>query len=334
MKIHTAYKILFHGILWGLSYYLLYKLFTIDYNTGKGDIIYTALFHIPLAVAVYFNLFLIRQLFEKDRFLSYFLAVIFLVVTATALYFLIFESLVPVWLTGYYFIAYYSAWQIVQFVGSYVVFSLLLHLSVGWFMLKDKELQLEKENHRVQLKNLKSQINPHFLFNSLNNIYALAGADPQVRAYLSRLSDALRYMIYDTDADLVPLKNEVEYLDNYFEIEKLRLTQAAEVNFRKEGKFDQHVIAPLLLIPLVENCFVHCNRQAPVIHLELCISNDQLHFNSFNNKPRMKNGERGGVGLDNVRKRLHLIYPDQHKIEVREDQDSYQISLSINLARE
>jgi two-component system, LytTR family, sensor kinase len=284
-------------------------------------------------VAVYFNLFLIRQLFQKGRFLSYLLAVVFLMVTATALYFFIFESLVPAWLTGYYFIAYYSAWQIVQFVSSYVVFSLLLHLSVGWFILKDKELQLEKENHQVQLKNLKAQINPHFLFNSLNNIYALAGADPQVRTYLSRLSDSLRYMIYDTEADLVPMKNEVEYLDNYFEIEKLRLAETTEVYFRKGGKFDQHVIAPLLLLPLLENCFVHCDRQSPVIHLELRISDDQLHFKSFNNKPRLPLGERGGVGLDNVRKRLNLIYPDRHKMEVREDQGSYHISLSINLAK-
>jgi sensor histidine kinase YesM len=327
-----AKKILFHLTLWSVSFFLLYKLFTVDYNTGIADYIYTALFHIPLVMAVYLSLPLIRILFLKKRYRLYLLLILPLAGFCVAFYFLIFRVLVPVFLAKYYFIAYYTPWQITQFVLAYLLLSLLFHLSVGWFYLKEKEYQLQKENHSVQLKNLKSQISPHFLFNSLNNIYALAGSEnTETRDYLTKLSEALRYMIYETDTPLVPLKNEVEYLVNYFALEKLRLEKGEEVSFHKSGNYQEYLIAPLLLLPLVENCFVHCNRKEPFIEINLSVSDNQLQFKTVNNKTRTPASVPGGVGLENVKRRLELIYGYRGRLEIRDGHDHFAVDLKIKL---
>lgn len=332
MRDRAPYKLLFHTILWALSFYLLFQLFTIDYSTGKADVIYTVLFHLPLIIAVYIHLFFIRVFFPKHRYVIYLTLTILLVIISSMFYFFIFETLVPYFLDGYFFIAYYNFWQIIQFIVAYIFLSLLLHLSVGWFILREQELQLQKENHQVQLKNLKSQINPHFLFNSLNNIYALSGPDnPQSRNYLNKLSDALRYMIYDTEADLVPLKSEAEYLENYFEIEKLRLPDTTRVQFTKSGMIDQFVIAPLLLLPLVENCFGHCDRRSPLIEINLKMIDETLHFTTLNNKSPTRLQDSGGVGLDNVEKRLKLIYPARYDLKIDDSSERFRIFLTINL---
>ncbi|MBK8502715.1 MAG: sensor histidine kinase [Saprospiraceae bacterium] len=333
MKTTPVKKISFHLTLWSVSFFLLYSLFTVDYNTGIADYIYTALFHLPLVLAVYLNLPLIQSLFLKKRYLLYLLLILPLVSFCVAFYFLIFQVLVPLLLAKYYFIAYYTPWQIAQFVIVYLFLSLLFHLSVSWFFLKEKEYQLQKENHLVQLKNLKSQISPHFLFNSLNNIYALAGPEnTEARNYLTKLSDALRYIIYDTNTPFVPLKNEVEYLVNYFALERLRLENGEEVSFQKSGKYQEFLIAPLLLLPLVENCFfVHCNRKEPFIEINLSVFDSELHFITHNNKTKILPSVSGGVGLENVKKRLEMIYGNRGRLEIKDEPENFTVDLKINL---
>ncbi|MCB0665700.1 MAG: sensor histidine kinase, partial [Saprospiraceae bacterium] len=297
--------------------------------------IYTLLFHIPLLIAVYINLQLVHTFFVKGRYILYLASISFLLFFCVSFYFFLFRTLVPLILKNYYFIAYYTPWQIAQFISAYILLSLLFHLSVGWFLLRDKEFQLQKENHLVQLKNLKEQINPHFLFNSLNNIYSLAGRENmEVRNYLTKLSDALRYMIYETDVELVPLKNEVEYLLNYFELEKLRLEKSNDVVFSCSGDLDQYLIAPLLLLPLVENCFRHCDPKAPNIKIDLSVQDDRLTFVSENSRPVDKDKKPGGVGLNNVKKRLALIYGTAGSLRINEQEDRYKLYLQINLQQE
>lgn len=328
-------KIIVHLVLWSISFLLLYKLFTSEYDSGIADIIYTALFHVPLLFAVYINLPLMRSLFVMRKYITYLLALILLTAFCVAVYFLLFQYLVPLLLKNYYFIAYYTPGQIAQFITAYSLLTILFYLSTGWFTLREKEYQLQKENHLVQLKNLKAQINPHFLFNSLNNIYALAGPDDgQVRTYLTKLSDALRYMIYDTDVELVPLKNEVEYLENYFDLERLRLGDGAQVSFAKTGKVDQYLIAPLLLLPIVENCFRHCDRRSPLIEILLSVKDDQLSLITKNNRERDPALAKGGVGLDNVSKRLQLIYGADAELKITDDGDFFSVILNINLRQE
>lgn len=322
-----------HVLLWAISFFLLYKLFTVDYDSGVADLIYTALFHLPLFLAVYGNLLLVRTFFSHRKYILYAFSCIILGFISVSFHFLLFKSLVPLFLKNYYFIAYYSFWQIAQFVSAYIFLSLLFHLSVEWFRLKEKEYILQRENHLVQLTNLKSQLNPHFLFNSLNNIYGLAGKDNvEVRDYLTRLSDALRYMIYDTDSEFVPLKSEVIYLGNYFELEKLRLGKSGDIIFTRSGPFDQYVIAPLLMLPLLENCFRHCDRKSPYIKVDLTIKDDRLILKTENNRTGGPAKPSGGVGLRNVRKRLELIYGDSGRLQILDQPLLFQLTLQINLS--
>ena len=319
-----------HLALWAISFLLLYKLFTIDYNTGFGDVVYTGLFHIPLIMVVYLHIYAIKSLFEPKKYWVYFSTTLALLLFGTCLYFTIFKFLVPSFKV-YYFIAYYTPREIAQFIAAYLVISFLLYLSFSWFRLKNKELQLERENHQVKLKNLKSQISPHFLFNSLNNIYgATSKEDKTTRSYLLHLSDSLRYLIYDTDVDFVPLHAEVEYLSNYVALEKLRFEDSKNIGLNIEGDIEKFVIAPLIFLPLVENCFVHCNRADPFIDISLSIKDHHLKFHSQNNLS-LHHSRQGGVGLNNVKKRLELIYGNGHESTHEVADNIFKLYLSINL---
>ncbi len=327
-------SILYHLTFWIISFILLYRLFTINYDNGWADVIYTLLFHLPLLVATYVNVYLVDRLLRRKLYGGYIAGALATLAVSVAFYFFIFEVLSDLLFPGYYFIAYYSAWEISQFVLVYIVISLLLKLSIDWFAVKEDQLSLQRENYTVKLRNLKAQINPHFLFNSLNNIYSLAdGKDTRTRAYLVKLADALRYMIYDTDEDFVPLPNEIEYLENYVALEKLRLEDPGAVRFEARGNADGLVIAPLLLLPLVENCFKHARRPDPAIHIMLTIGPSLLQLHTRNNLALVSPDEKGGHGLQNVRKRLAMIYPQQHQLHYRQEDGQFHAQLEINLDR-
>ena len=154
----------------------------------------------------------------------------------------------------------------------------LLKLAQDWFQIKDRELNLIKENHQAQLTSLKSQINPHFLFNSLNNIYAISGDNPDsVRKYIVKLSDALRYMIYETDEKVVPLQEEINYLKDYIALEQLRMNDPNSVQFSHPENTSE-LIAPLILLPIVENCFKHCDKQSPDIEISIELRDTNLQL--------------------------------------------------------
>jgi LytS/YehU family sensor histidine kinase len=209
----------------------------------------------------------------------------------------------------------------------------LLKLAQDWFQIKDRELNLIKENHQAQLSSLKSQINPHFLFNSLNNIYAISGDKPDaVRKYIVKLSDALRYMIYETDEKEVPLQEEINYLKDYIALEQLRMNDPNSVQFSHPENTSE-LIAPLILLPIVENCFKHCNKQSPDIEIsiELKETNLQLIASNAIVKTVKSDQNTGGLGLENLEKRLSLLYPDRHKLTVQVADYSYRTTLMIDL---
>jgi len=202
----------------------------------------------------------------------------------------------------------------------------------NWFALKEKQLALEKENHRVKLASLKAQINPHFLFNSLNNIYGVTASENKLsRAYILKLSDALRYMIYDTTEELVPLEKEVTYLENYIALEKLRMEEKAIINFQWEGDFSGYLIAPLILLPLVENCFKHYDKNNPVINIQLHFKQQLLVLQTTNNCIKEETGKTGGLGLGNLKNRLQLIYHNQYQLRSDIEEGIYKSYLEINL---
>jgi len=197
--------------------------------------------------------------------------------------------------------------------------------------------QLEKEKLIAQISSLKSQINPHFLFNTLNNIYATAiDTSPRTADMVDKLSEMMRYTMKETQNDFVPLEEEINYLNNFIELQKLRLESKIKFNYTTEGEFSGLQIAPMLLIPFVENAFKHGvnSEQDSNIRINIKATESELHFLVANNKVRIQSNikeNKSGLGIENTKHRLSLIYPSKHLLTIKETENDFNVSLHINL---
>lgn len=319
-------------LFWGCSYWVLLQAFSKEYEYDAANRVYTILFHIPLLVVVYGNWICFHRLLLSKRIALYCLAFIILAGLGVGLHFVLFEKLSDEVFPGYYFISYFSVRNIANFMLAYLGISLLLFFFRNWFTLKNRQLRLEKENTQARMDQLKAQINPHFLFNSLNNIYAKSRTpNGQVSDYILKLSDSLRYMIYDADSEFVPLEKEIQNLKAYFDLEKLRLDQIDHISFSGNGDFSGTPIAPLLFLPLVENLFKFVERENPVIELKISYDGKNLRYQSKNNitDEELPSGQ---LGERNVQQRLALIYPGKHSYTATKEQAWYHVDLNIQLA--
>ncbi len=198
---------------------------------------------------------------------------------------------------------------------------------------------LEKEKTENELKFLKSQINPHFLFNAINSIYVLIKKNPELAAStLAKFSDMLRYQLYECNFSEVPIAREIEYLNNYIELERLRKDGTLTIDYKVDLQRDSFLISPLLIIPFVENAFKHVSSftdRKNFIDVSLNYQDGLFSLlvrNSVDGeKPHQTKGVVGGIGQDNTKRRLSLIYPGRHKLIVEEDVDVYNISLTIQV---
>ncbi len=196
--------------------------------------------------------------------------------------------------------------------------------------------QTEKEKLSAQISSLKSQINPHFLFNTLNNIYATAiDKSPQTADMVERLSEMMRYTMKETQNDFVPLDEEINYINNFIELQKLRLESKIKFEYTIEGEFAGLQIAPMLLIPFVENAFKHGvnSEQNSSIRINIKANESELHFLVANNKVNTQSDsiEHNGLGIENTKHRLSLIYPSRHLLAIKETENDFTVSLHINL---
>lgn len=209
-------------------------------------------------------------------------------------------------------------------------------------LIEDRQHQLtvqqELENQRLEaeLKFLKTQVNPHFLFNTLNNIYSLAfTGSAQTAPMVMKLSEMMRYMIYDCTASLVPLEKEVQYLQNYIELQQIKTEKQQSIKFEIQGSPAGIMIVPLLLVPLFENAFKHGNLEEigkGWVSSCLRITPDTLEFalsNSIGANPATH--PAGGIGLNNIRTRLELRYPDHYQLKIIPTSDSFQVSLHLRI---
>jgi hypothetical protein len=212
-----------------------------------------------------------------------------------------------------------------------------IKIALEWFKAEKRREELEKEKLNAELGFLKSQVNPHFLFNSLNSIYALANrkADETQTAIL-QLSQMMRYMIYESNTSTVALEKELDYLQNYINLKKLRLTPHVQVNYIIEGDAAGLQIEPMLLIPFVENAFKHgiSYSEDCTIQIKISLMQRKLYLEVSNKVFRQQQEEVGGIGLENVQKRLALLYPDQqHTLHINQENNIYSVSLSVSLKK-
>jgi sensor histidine kinase YesM len=217
--------------------------------------------------------------------------------------------------------------------------ALMLKFGKHWYHHQHRSLQLQKENAHAQLQLLTAQVHPHFLFNTLNNIFSkIQTESPGGSKMIMSLSDMLRYILYEGKKPLVSLKQDLTMLSEYVTLEKIRYGNKLDVHILTPDKLDDIFIAPLLLLPFVENCFKHGASNMlknPWINLTVELKDTILVMKLMNGKmPLRDNGQnKPGIGINNVRKRLDLLYHDKYELHIRNDEEVFVVDLKVELVR-
>jgi sensor histidine kinase YesM len=239
------------------------------------------------------------------------------------------------------FQAYLLQHRVDFFVSTFFIgiASTIYSIMNDWLASQREKKELQSQTLQSELKFLKSQINPHFLFNTLNSLYALTlKKSDKAPEIVLKLSEMMRYMLYECNEREVPLSKEINYLKNYLELEKIRQGKKMDINFIMEGEVSNQKIAPLMFIPFVENSFKHgISNQltAGYVNIYLEIEKQEINITIENSKtasmPAPSGKKSGGIGLVNVRRRLDLLYPNLYELNIDEDPNTYTVKLCINL---
>jgi len=233
-----------------------------------------------------------------------------------------------------------------EWIGVYKMSSFLIYTTgtgmAAFFLRRNliiqrKNAEKEKLQREIELNYLKEQVNPHFLFNSLNSIYSLSRQrSPETPDLVMQLSELMRYQLESSKKNIVLLKEELEFVENYVLLEEKRLSDRCSIEFLIKGDVLQLRIAPMLLIPFVENAVKHgaqSTNEKSTIDISVAIKNTSLYFCVVNSKPSMVSiSSREGLGLENVRRRLNLLYPNSHRLEIEDKEKEYRVSLTVDLS--
>ncbi len=213
---------------------------------------------------------------------------------------------------------------------------LFITTPVRWMdeFYKRKALQERFQTHRLaaELKFLKTQVNPHFLFNTLNNLYSLAYTGSEKTApMILKLSEMMRYMLYESDAEQVPLDKEIQYIQNYIQLQQLKTEEEQQIIFEVLGETAGLQLPPMLFVPLVENAFKHGNlEENGWLKAKIEVEDKRLIFSIHNSfRPHQQKDPVGGIGLENVRKRLQLLFPEKHEFNVEEKDGVFGVRLIL-----
>ena len=231
------------------------------------------------------------------------------------------------------------AWgrQILFNYPTVVGFALAIKLLKSWYLKQKETAQVAREKINAELQLLKNQVHPHFLFNTLNNIYSFIINDsPTATEAIKKLSTLLRYIIYECNQPLVSMEKEIKMIQDYIDLEKIRYGESFNMSLQVRGSATNKTICPLLLIPFLENSFKHGASQMlthPWVNLEIIIGHEHLYFNLSNSKPSLTIDKTTtkGLGLNNVKKRLAILYPGMHSLNIDEDVMSFNVSLKVPL---
>lgn len=338
-KLFTS-KYLFHFLLWIFFIAAISADSIILFRFNKGLFIsYVFSKTLVQAVLVYLNiLFLFPQFFKKKKYLLYvFFVMLFTAVVGYCNMSLeLYSRNMKVALTPDRQLQLYLSqfWM----AARYVLYSFLLKISVDYYEQKETIKKIELEKTTAELNFLKAQVNPHFLFNTLNNLYALIleNSDKSGEAVL-KLADIMKYTLAESKEDKVLLQKEIQLLYNYTELERLRKPDAA-VSFTVSGKTDSSFITPLLLLPLVENAFKYGLNSVVkngFVRINIQMENKELHVTVENNIPPVKNNEAFkslGIGIENVKRRLEILYPGKYVINIDSKKEVFFVHLQLQLA--
>ncbi len=339
MKQEYSYQIL------ALAIYVLSLLFTIHHNemefSGRPfHYIGLALYHSLLFVFV--NYVLIPKFFSKKK-MFFFVLALFLLIGAFAF---VEETVIEQLLFPSRALDDFDVFDIYFFIGEVgipLLVFMVIKLHFKAIAGQKRMAAIEKESLKSELKFLRSQIQPHVLFNSLNNLYeyTLSKSDKAPELVL-QLSKVLRYVLYETDKERIPLKNELNFIREYVSLQETQLETRGNVGLKMEWKnpTDNLKIAPFVMIPFIENAFKHSldsKEEGIEIDIELNIEETNLDLNVSNNYQYFAKTEKklieSGIGLKNVKKRLELVYPNAHNLLIEDDGSTYTIHLHLSLEK-
>ncbi len=283
------------------------------------------------------ELVLFNRLLQRQRYWSYALGLAILFLIMPAIFRFSFDGLSEWLFRDYFFVALYSGYEVFAFTLIYLLAGTLLTISESWFRQQKRLVQLaqlEEQSKKAEIKILRAQINPHFLFNSLNIIYHEAKNKTKAApALILKLSEMLRYVVDKLDQEKVSLAEEVIYLSNFVDFHKERLNQPEKVQFTATGNFGSHTIIPLVLITFVENSFKHANMNAEnsFIDIRMELEGRLFSFSCTNSFEEENSTEHGGTGMANARRRLELAYQDRQNLEIIKNNGMFEVNLNLQL---
>ncbi|WP_299440700.1 histidine kinase [uncultured Aquimarina sp.] len=325
--------IIFFGITWG----------TYDNDYVRSFTIQT--FGLPARmILVYVSIYLLLPFFLiKRKFIAFIISyIVLLLITSICIqrpiiFFYVEPNYFPNWHSEGYF-------TITELMNTILDVNIAAVIPLGYSFFKfyynsqQRALELEKEKIEAELIQLRNQVHPHFLFNTLNNLYALIiKKSSTAEIAVLKLSKLMRYMLYEANVPKVSLKKEIEYLKNYVDLEKLRFDTTVDISFNSELDKD-YQISPFLLIPFVENAFKHgtsLSKKSWIV-VNIFAKENNLVMQVENAKLTDSKQQQeliGGIGFNNVKKRLHLLYPDKHSLHIEDNELSYEVILKLNLTK-
>ena len=231
---------------------------------------------------------------------------------------------------------YFFLWHELRSIIVFGIYAMFINFTIRLFETQKLKADLINQNQASELALLRSQINPHFLFNTLNNIYSLVyKKSDEASEAVMKLSEIMRYTLYDSNIDKVMLDKEVEYLKNFIELQQLRLKTDNFVEFNIKGNLEGYTIAPMIFISFVENAFKHGSKkvQSPGIVINLTAGNNKIIFDMMNYclENEVQNKDiAGGIGLQNIKRRLELLYKDKHNLEITKTENQFIVKLEID----
>lgn len=336
-NIKLKYEIMFHVMFWAIHVGYRYMLSDLSLNLIITDSLY--LFN-KIAITYFTVYFLLYHLLLNKRFKEFVLyffisaAATILLRQAITVYVIFPYNLYPLSSVPILF-DWVQLFKSIIYIYPVVMLATLIMLTRSWYFEQKNKYLLINEKLKSELKYLKEQLHPHFLFNTINNIYSLSlEKSENTPDALLKLSDLLHFMLYECNSDKITLKKEVEILENYIELEKIRYSERLTITFTKQGDLNNAFVPPLLYLPLVENAFKHGASNSlheTWINVELFVKNDYIHFKVENsNDLDMEKKNKSGIGLSNLRKRLDIIYKSDYELKIINNPDSHVAELKIS----
>jgi len=335
LKDNRSLKLWIHVGIWAcfLMIYLLFfgRFFSLGLSLLRG---LSNL--LPMMFLFYFNLFLVDRLFEKGRYGQFILASLLILAAMVALRVRA-NLLFPDIDERMFLQDEQQSW----FFGALITNIAMLVVSTFYQILENRyaseqrNLAIIRDQQEAQLQFLRAQINPHFLFNTLNNIYSLAVVkSDKAPEMVLRLSNLLRYVVYDGRSEQVELQREARQIREYIELFQLRSETPLDISFEQQGQLESVKVEPMILIPLVENCFKHCDfdtNEAAFVRVRLSAANGAITFRAINSRDggQQQKDRVGGVGLDNIRRRLELKYKNRYRLEIDEQPGRFEARLLL-----